>query len=93
LTVSIMEARDLKPQSKLGFGGGAPNSYVLVQVESQKSYTEVVKANKDPMWNEIVSFDIETGNEIVRIDVFNKADIGKDELIGSCSFNLQSLHD
>lgn len=45
------------------------------------------------MWNEIVSFDIESGNELVRLDVFNKADLGKDELIGSCSFNLQSLQD
>jgi hypothetical protein len=43
------------------------------------------------MWNEVVSFDIESGNEIVRVDLLNKADIGKDELIGSCSFTLQSL--
>ncbi len=75
----------------MGFGGGAPNTYVVVQVESQKTFTEVVKGSKDPMWNEVVSFDIESGKEIVRVDVLSKSDMGRDELIGSCSFSLQSL--
>lgn len=33
ITVSIIEARDLKLSSKLGFGGGTPNAYVLVSVD------------------------------------------------------------
>lgn len=45
------------------------------------------------MWNEIITFDIVTGREPLRIEIYDKSDIGRDQLIGECEVDLKDLFD
>jgi hypothetical protein len=62
LTATIVEARGMK-RSNTGYK-------VFLTTESQKSFTEVsVSLNGDPVWKEIVTFDIRTGREPLYIQL------------------------
>ena len=55
LTATIIEGRGLK---------GSASFIVVLGVEEQKAQSERVgAANGDPVWNEVVTFDIVTGRE------------------------------
>ena len=43
------------------------------------------------MWNEIFAFDVETGKEEMKIEVFDKDDYGKDDYLGWCTFKLDDI--
>ena len=45
------------------------------------------------MWNEIITFDITTGKEALLVQVFDRADIGKDTLIGETDVPIDVLVD
>ena len=89
LTATIVEARELRS----GRYTGAPNPYVVLQIEGQKSATDPVPKTVDPVFNEIISFDIVTGRESLVVQVFDHADIGSDTLIGQCEVTLDELVD
>jgi hypothetical protein len=56
LTATLVEARGIK-RSNTGYK-------VFLTTENQKSYTEAaLSQNGDPVWKEIVTFDIRTGRE------------------------------
>jgi len=80
LSVTIVEARDLKPSRMVGNA----NPYVMLSLgDEQKQFTEPIVGALNPVWNEVMSFDIVTGKEILVARVFDKADrIGQDTLIG-----------
>ncbi len=78
LTVTVIEARELHGTS---IRGGS-NAYVLLSIEGQKSQTEVVSGSNDPVWNDIITFDIIQGKEMLTCQVFDKAEIGRDKLLG-----------
>jgi len=40
-------------------------------------------------WNEEFNLDIVTGEEIVYLEVWDKDDIGSDDYIGKCEFNIK----
>lgn len=84
LTANIIEARELRSGRITGLG----NPYVVLQIEGQRSATDPVMNNLDPLFNEIVSFDILTGNEVLQAEIYDRAEIGKDTLIGSCEIDL-----
>ena len=89
LTATIVEARELRS----GRYTGTPNPYVVLQIEGQKSATDPVPKTVDPVFNEIISFDIVTGRESLIVQVFDHADIGSDTLIGQCEVTLDELVD
>lgn len=45
------------------------------------------------MWNEIFAFDVETGKEMLTVDVYDKDDFGKDDYLGSFSLTLDHYRD
>lgn len=57
LTVNVIEARELKSTRITG----GVNPYVLISIEEQKQATDQVGGSNEPVWNEIISFDIMTG--------------------------------
>jgi hypothetical protein len=89
LTATIVEARELRS----GRYTGTPNPYVVLQIEGQKSATDPVPKTVDPVFNEIISFDIVTGRESLIVQVFDHADIGSDTLIGQCEVTWDELID
>lgn len=89
LTATLVEARELKS----GRITGTVNPYVIISIEGQKSQTDRISPSSDPVWGEIISFDIVTGREPLVIQVFDTADIGRDTLIGECRVSLEILID
>lgn len=49
--------------------------------------------NASPVFNEVISFDIVSGREIVEVLIFDQTGIGSDNLIGECRINLDALRD
>jgi Ca2+-dependent lipid-binding protein len=88
LTANLIEARELK-STKLT---GSVRPYIVMLVEGQKSTSEVSES-ADPVWNEIITFDIMTGREDLIIQIFDKSDLGRDTLIGESQVALHQLAD
>jgi Ca2+-dependent lipid-binding protein len=88
LTVNVLEARDLRSDR---VGGGICNPYVVLSlnVEEQVQVTDTIQAEANPVWNEVMTFDIQTGKEMLVAKVFDKSEyIGKDTLLGQCKITL-----
>jgi Ca2+-dependent lipid-binding protein len=50
--------------------------------------------NLNPVWNEIMSFDITNGREVLVAKVFDRAErVGADALIGQCMVPVETLDD
>lgn len=80
LSVTVIEARELKSTRKLS---SSANPYVLISLgDEQKQSTESVIGSLDPVWNEIMSFDITTGKEVLVARVFDRSETGSDSLMG-----------
>jgi Ca2+-dependent lipid-binding protein len=45
------------------------------------------------VWNDVFTFDIETGKEGLEVLVYDKDDFGKDDFLGRCEFNLEKYID
>jgi len=45
------------------------------------------------VWNEVFTFDVETGREVLELTVFDKDDFGTDDYLGKCVVPLDSLKD
>ena len=52
LSVHVIDARNLKSSS------GFANAQVRLQIEDQSSNTQRVNNSNDPVWNEVIAFDI-----------------------------------
>ena len=89
LTCTIIEARELRSTRITGLA----NPYVVLMVEGQKSTSEVQPNTVDPVWNEVVSFDITTGRENLMIQIYDNSGVTRDTLIGECQVPMQELYD
>lgn len=47
----------------------------------------------NPVWNEIFTFDVETGKEVLEILVYDKDDFGSDDFEGRCELTLDDFKD
>lgn len=84
LSISIIEARDL-PR-------GTVNPYVVISVgESQQQKSDFAEGTTDPIFNEVMNFDITTGKEEVNVQVISQ-DIQEKE-VGRCSLSLEDYND
>ena len=45
------------------------------------------------MWNEVFTFDVETGKEFMELEVFDRDDFGSDDFEGRIEFDLQDYID
>ena len=95
LTVNVVEARDLMPMDSEGIS----DPYVQLQIEGQRIESNYKKSTLNPVWNECFSFDIETGQERLIVNVMDKDTFGNDDFEGQCQVDLhddlydQSKHD
>lgn len=47
----------------------------------------------NPVWNEVFTFDVETGKEILEVLVYDKDDFGKDDFEGRFELSLNEYVD
>lgn len=66
LSVHVINGDDLQLRR-----GGVPSVYVKMSIESQRQMTSIVGGNH-PVWNEILTFDITSGRDELKIIVEDK---------------------
>lgn len=67
LTVSVIEAQNLKPMDM----NGSSDPYVILQCEKQRIETRYLNGTLNPIWNEAFSFKIDHGNEPLKVIVMD----------------------
>ena len=83
LTATIVEGRGLRRVST-GY-------IVILGVEGQKAQSEPVETGgQDPVWNEIITFDIQTGREPLYIQII---DLDGTRILGQSEVYLDNLMD
>ena len=89
LSVRIVEARDLKPMDITG----KSDPYCVLKFGGQIQKSNYIKQDLNPVWNEIFTFDVETGKEVMEITIFDRDDFGTDDFEGRCEFDLDPFKD
>jgi len=89
LSVRVVEARDLKPMDITG----KSDPYCVLRFTNQTQKSNYIKQELNPVWNEVFTFDVETGKETMEITVFDKDDFGSDDFEGRCEFDLDEFKD
>jgi len=87
--VKAVEARDLLPMDM----NGSSDPYVVARVGSQEGKTNYITTDLNPVWNEVLNFDIESGQEILQVEVWDHDDIGKDDFEGHFQRDLSQFWD
>ena len=67
LSVHVIDARDLVPSQRTRFA----NALVKMEIEGQSNKTSEIPSTNDPVWNEIITFDIMTGREKLKLTVMD----------------------
>jgi len=62
---------------------GKSDPYCVLKMGDQVYKTKFINQNLNPIWNEVATFDSETGHEFIEVDVFDRDDFGKDDFEGS----------
>jgi hypothetical protein len=88
LTVNVVEAQNLKAMNN-----GTSDPYVTLACERQKIETKYVTGDTNPVWNEVFTFQIQHGNDDLKISVLHHNSYGKDDLEGQLSIPLKLLQD
>ena len=78
LTVSVIEARDLKPMDFEGIS----DPYVILESAGQTVQTKYQKSTLNPIWEESFTFDIFKGDEILKVVVMDKDVIKSEDFEG-----------
>lgn len=89
LTVNVVEAQNIKPMDI----GGTSDPYVILMCERQKIETKYVTNDLNPVWNEVFTFQIEHGNDDLKVIVMDHDNIGTDDFEGQVSIPLKFLRD
>lgn len=72
---------------------GKADPYCILKFGNQQQKTNYIKGELDPVWNEVFTFDVETGNEILEIMVYDKDDFGQDDFEGKFALSLADYKD
>lgn len=72
VSVRVVEARNLIPMDM----NGKSDPYVVLTMGSQTHKTNFITGELNPVWNEVFTFDVESGNEIIQCEVFDKDSFG-----------------
>ena len=86
LSVHIIDARELRPG-----GNRLATSNVRLSIEDQSSATQKVGNSNDPVWNEVIAFDIITGQEDLILEVQDWVSDKQKRTIGQTRIDLRSL--
>jgi Ca2+-dependent lipid-binding protein len=67
LTVNVVEAKNLKPMDY----GVSSDPYCILTCEGQSAKTHTVPNELNPVWNEVYSFKIVTGEDPLQVVVMD----------------------
>ena len=87
LSVHVIDARDLVPPQS----NRLANAQVKMQIEGQSEKTQEIPNTNDPVWNEVIAFDIDTGIEKLKLTVNDVLPNRSREQIGYCEIDLATL--
>jgi Ca2+-dependent lipid-binding protein len=87
LSVYVIDARDLKPFS----GVGAATPQVRLQIEGQSAKTQQISGTNEPVWDEVIIFDIRRGEEPLKVILYDVARNGTRNPIGYAKVDLLTL--
>ena len=83
LSVRIVEARELKPI------GGKADPYCVLRFGGQQQKTNYQKQDLNPVWNEVFTFEVETGKEILEVIIYDRDDFARtDDFEGRFEVNM-----
>eukprot|EP00340_Litonotus_pictus_P008916 CAMPEP_0170517468 /NCGR_PEP_ID=MMETSP0209-20121228/3448_1 /TAXON_ID=665100 ORGANISM="Litonotus pictus, Strain P1" /NCGR_SAMPLE_ID=MMETSP0209 /ASSEMBLY_ACC=CAM_ASM_000301 /LENGTH=498 /DNA_ID=CAMNT_0010802723 /DNA_START=134 /DNA_END=1630 /DNA_ORIENTATION=+ len=88
LNIVILEARELKP---MDFNGKSDPYCVMTINGKQKSKTTYKPATLEPVWNEEFNFRIDTKEDVLKIEIYDKDNIGADDLEGIVKISSSEL--
>jgi Ca2+-dependent lipid-binding protein len=86
LKINIIEGREIMPMDMTG----KSDPYVVLKMGDQTYKTKHINQNLNPIWNEVATFDVETGHEVVEVEVFDRDDFGKDDFEGGFTIRLDN---
>jgi Ca2+-dependent lipid-binding protein len=90
LSISVKEARDLKPMDYTG----KSDPYVVLKFGGTQTHqTNFIRQDLNPVWNEVFTFDVETGRESMEVTVYDKDDFGSDDFEGRFVLTLDNYRD
>ena len=84
LSINVVDARNLIPHGK-----SHVNARVDVEIEGYKQRTQAISTSGDPVWNEVMSFDISKGEGVIDLKVVDRD--SPEPPIGSCKIPLDFL--
>jgi len=64
LSVHVIDARELRPAN-----GVVANARVRLDIEGNPSRTQEIPSSNNPVWNEVIAFDIVQGRENLKVEV------------------------
>jgi Ca2+-dependent lipid-binding protein len=73
--------------------GISSDPYWILQWEKQEIITQVINKNLNPVWHEVVSFEITTGKDDLVITIIDKDLIGSGDFEGRVVIHMDSLRD
>ena len=62
---------------------GKSDPYCVIKFGNQQVKTNYVRQELNPVWNEVFALEVETGSEILRVEVYDRDEIGSDDFEGS----------
>ena len=94
LSVHVVDARDLRPQF-----GNVTNAQVRLMIEGTRTNTREIVYSNNPVWNEVISFDIERADDNLKVqvldvevdNVLNTVNERKRSVIGEIDIDLRDL--
>jgi len=89
LSVRVVEARDVMPMDI----NGKSDPYVILRFANQQVKTNFIKNELNPVWNEIFTFDVDSGKEVLEVVAFDKDDFGSDDFLGHFAITLERYKD
>ena len=72
---------------------GKSDPYVVLQLGKENFKTKYIEQDLNPVWNEIFTFDIMTGQEQLSLQVFDHDEFGSDDFCGKFTLSLDAFRD
>jgi Ca2+-dependent lipid-binding protein len=73
---------------------GKSDPYVVLKFGPKQSQkTNYINADLNPVWNEVFTFDVESGKELLEVIAYDRDDFGKDDFLGRFTLTLDDYRD
>ena len=74
--------------------GGKADPYCVLRFGGQQQKTNYQKQNLNPVWNEVFTFEVETGKEVLEVIIYDRDDFARsDDFEGRFEVNMDELRD